>query len=62
MPYGLGPAISSFIILATFSTMSIALVLSYVQKRKLFLPALPPIILGTTIGYLIGYVCGIIII
>ncbi|MCX8200159.1 MAG: presenilin family intramembrane aspartyl protease [Candidatus Micrarchaeota archaeon] len=53
-----GAAVSSFIIIGVFSALALGLVLAYVKKRKLFLPALPPILLGTLVGYMLAYVSG----
>lgn len=52
-------AVSTFITVGTFSTLALSLVLLYVKKRRLFLPALPPILTGTLIGYILAYVSGI---
>ena len=62
VPHGFGPAVASFIIISVFSAMALAIVLFYVRKRRLFLPALPPIMLGTVVGCMIAYVSGILII
>ncbi|MEM3364676.1 MAG: presenilin family intramembrane aspartyl protease [Candidatus Micrarchaeia archaeon] len=57
-----GAAISTFIIIGVFSALALGLVLAYVKKRRLFLPALPPILLGTLIGYMLAYISGIIVV
>ena len=56
-----GAAISAFIVIGVFSAMALGVVLAYVKKRKLFLPALPPLLLGTLLGYMLAYVSGIIV-
>ncbi|MEM0438063.1 MAG: presenilin family intramembrane aspartyl protease [Candidatus Micrarchaeia archaeon] len=58
--YGTGPAIAAFILVGVFSAIALALVLAYVRINRVFLPALPPILLGTITGYMLGYVSGII--
>ncbi len=57
----LGAAISTFIIMGVFSALALGIVLAYVKKKKLFLPALPPILLGTLLGYMLAYVSGMIV-
>lgn len=42
-----------FIFMSIFSTLSLGYLLYFVKKYKLFLPALPPIILGTFTGLLL---------
>lgn len=61
LPYNFGAAISVFIVMTVFSTSALALVLNYVMRKRVFLPALPPIVLGTALGYIFAYLCGLII-
>ncbi len=56
----IGAAISAFIVISTFSIISLAITLAFVKKRKLFLPALPPIMLGTVLGYILAYISGMV--
>ncbi|MCX8205748.1 MAG: presenilin family intramembrane aspartyl protease [Candidatus Micrarchaeota archaeon] len=58
--YGTGPALAAFLVVGVFSAIALALVLAYVRINRVFLPALPPILLGTITGYMLGYVSGII--
>lgn len=57
----IGAAVSVFIVMSTFSIISLAFTLAFVKKFRLFLPALPPILIGTVIGYVLAYVSGMIV-
>ncbi|MGC9058191.1 MAG: presenilin family intramembrane aspartyl protease [Candidatus Micrarchaeia archaeon] len=59
--YNIGAAVAAFIFISVFSACSLALVFSYVLRKKAFLPALPPIILGTLMGYMFAYLLGLIL-
>ncbi len=59
-PYNPAAAMSGYIVMSTFSLLALALLLVYVKKNRLFLPALPPILLGSVAGYVIAYLSGII--
>ncbi len=52
--FDLNNAIAIFIIISIFSTLALGYTLYFVKKYKLFLPALPPIIIGSFIGLIIA--------
>jgi len=47
-------AIAAFMFISLFSVISLGYTLYFVKKYKLFLPALPPIVLGSFIGLIIS--------
>lgn len=47
-------AVATFVIISLFSSLALGYTLYFVKKYRLFLPALPPIIVGSFIGLLIA--------
>lgn len=56
-----GAAVAAFIVIGVFSALALGIVLAYVRKRGMFLPALPPILLGALLGYMVAHVSGMIV-
>jgi hypothetical protein len=53
----ISPIASAFVFIG--AVVSMGLFLTYVWKKKMVLPALPPIVLGMIVGLLAGFLLGL---